>query len=145
MPSPGMVTTVCFAIRAVSPGYFMVRDCVVACDSPARSPEQGRTRTRDKATPLQPYSSPRASRPRTHGLNQPQAFCDQVLHALRDHQRLRHAAERWERKFFSAPCDYAGHEIDGDRVARNDRLFLPGNLFGELLAQLFYQFRNFDA
>src|SRR5579862_3107906 len=107
MPSPGIVTTVYFAIH----------------------------------TPQNPTF--RYSRPLT--LRSGEALCNQILHSLRDDQRLRHAAERRKCKVFLSPMDHAGGEIDVDLVARNESFLLRVNLFGELLTESLNQLRYFHA
>src|SRR5467141_4116114 len=77
--------------------------------------------------------------------SQPQPFCYEVLHALRNHQRLWDAAQSREGKLLDAPGDYAVGEVDVDFVAGDDRLLFCRDFLRERLTDLLHQTRNLDA
>ena len=84
-------------------------------------------------------------RPSLRGPRQSQTLCDQILNPLRDHQRLRHAAQSREQKLFASPITYSGRELHIDFLSRNNCFLTRRDLTCELPAQAFHQFGDFDA
>src|ERR1039457_2360831 len=134
MPSPGMVITVYFAIMLLG---------ISTAETPREPQLKQDCHPEQSERPLH-FSALPASR-RCTNLSSAQPPCHQVLHSAGNHQRLRHAAQRRERKFLSAPADRTRSEIDINVIPRNDRLLLSRDFPGKLLAHTCHKFRHLDA
>src|ERR1039458_3846383 len=168
MPSPGMDTTLRFAMNANSSN--------LVCH-----PERGRRgdrvegpdflpSLRDSDSLSRPPSPPRraglSSSPPQSGarvshatmchivrlpLNlrrhpaQPQLPAHQVLHSAGNHQRLWHAAQRREGELLACIANGTRGKIDLDLVTGNNRLFLARDRIGKLCAQPVHQAGRLDA
>src|SRR6516162_9651111 len=113
MPSPGMDTTVCFAMitNSLVNLYLTVWDFL----------SRGRY------------------------LIEPQLGTHQVLHATRNHQRLRHRAQRRKGELLSGKANRTGSEVNLDFVSRNNSLLLARDRLSIFIAQALHQLRRFDA
>src|SRR5215470_3096410 len=78
-------------------------------------------------------------------ITNPQTTRHQVLHAARDHQRLRNATERREIETLAPILHRPGGEINVNGVAGNNSLFGRFNLTRKFAAQPLHQLRNLDA
>src|SRR4029078_3599661 len=152
MPSPGMVTTVYFAMIPFLPyKTFYPEELVKRRTCLERSRNDALTCLRVQrgyrafvASELRSPGPEEGVRP-TRASSQSQPLRYQFLHSVGDHERLRHAAKRRERELFATPRNRAGGEIDVDVVSGNNCFLFGCNLRRKLLAQLLHQLRNFYA
>src|ERR1017187_2672797 len=141
MPSPGIMMTVCFVMIAPKESYNQItaedaETAEIIYYKITCHPERSEG----------PASSPRAPRSlRLNALCHAQPPRHQILHSPSNHQRLRHAPQRRERKFLAAPQNRARCKVDINLVPRNHRLFFGRDLGRELFAQPRHKLWHLDA
>src|ERR1700685_4184558 len=74
-----------------------------------------------------------------------QLLTNEILDSARNHQRLRHAAQRRECELLAGKSNRAVRKININRVPGNDRLFLARYFVRESGAQARDQFRRFHT
>src|SRR5271165_3807361 len=128
MPSPGMVTTVCFAIEVPFPDS-RDPDRSVLCSF---HPPLLRVGGREAEGPAFRRASVLSDAGSHCAL---QLLPYQVLNSSRDHQRLRHTAQRREGELFARITNGARCKVDFDGIFAEDRLLFSCDRFGEARAQ----------
>src|SRR5579871_1262636 len=135
MPSPGMITIVCFAIER-----FLLKKLSSLPERPrffsSASLAAGRMRSGESCfCPESPLGNNCAF----------QLLPDKLLNPSRDHQRLRNAAQRREGKLLSRITDRASRKINIDLVAGDKGPFAARTRRGIDVAQMPHERGAFDT